>query len=196
MPTRLSVRLLPTGAASALLLLWSGCTAPQPPASAGAPPAHEARPAGAAAVPAVAVAPAATAGHTYVPGLGEIMTLQQMRHTKLWLAGDAGNWPLAAYELEELEEGFEDAATFHPTHKDAPVPIDQAITKIMTQPLADAKAAVKAKDRVRFAEAFDGVTDGCNDCHRATDFSFNVVRRPATNPYPNQVFAPPQVPRS
>ena len=28
----------------------------------------------------------------YTPGLGEMMTLQQMRHTKLWLAGDAGNW--------------------------------------------------------------------------------------------------------
>ena len=28
----------------------------------------------------------------YVPGLGEIMSLQQMRHAKLWLAGQAENW--------------------------------------------------------------------------------------------------------
>jgi hypothetical protein len=33
----------------------------------------------------------------YVPGLGEIMTLQQMRHVKLWFAGEAGNWDLATY---------------------------------------------------------------------------------------------------
>src|SRR5690242_1138313 len=37
------------------------------------------------------------AGEAYVPGLGEMMTLQQMRHVKLWLAGEAGNWELAGY---------------------------------------------------------------------------------------------------
>src|SRR5277367_6690847 len=42
------------------------------------------------------------------PGLGEIMTLQQLRHIKLWFAGRAGNWPLADYEMGELNEGFED----------------------------------------------------------------------------------------
>ena len=44
----------------------------------------------------------------YQPGLGEIMALQQMRHIKLWYAGRAGNWPLADYEIGELNEGFED----------------------------------------------------------------------------------------
>src|SRR5690348_11915037 len=58
---------------------------------------------------------------TYVPGLGEIMSLQQMRHTKLWLAGAAKNWKLADYELDELGEGFDDAVKMHPTHKDSPV---------------------------------------------------------------------------
>ena len=44
----------------------------------------------------------------YTPGLGEIMSLQQMRHSKLWSAGSAHNWPLAAYELDELKEGFDE----------------------------------------------------------------------------------------
>lgn len=52
----------------------------------------------------------------YAPGLGEIMALPQMRHAKLWLAGSVANWPLAAYELDELREGFSDASKFHPTH--------------------------------------------------------------------------------
>jgi hypothetical protein len=39
------------------------------------------------------------------------MTLTQMRHAKLWFAGQAANWPLAAYELDELHEGMQDAAT-------------------------------------------------------------------------------------
>jgi hypothetical protein len=41
----------------------------------------------------------------YTPGLGEIMSLQQMRHSKLWFAGRAGNWDLADYEVDELRRG-------------------------------------------------------------------------------------------
>src|ERR1043165_2607945 len=56
----------------------------------------------------------------FTPGLGEIMTLQQMRHLKLWFAAQAGNWPLAGYELDELKEGFEDIVKYHPTKDDVP----------------------------------------------------------------------------
>jgi hypothetical protein len=68
----------------------------------------------------------------FTPGLGEIMTLTQMRHSKLWFAGQASNWQLATYELDEIREGLKDAATFHPTHKDAPLLIPALIEKIMT----------------------------------------------------------------
>src|SRR3954470_11597516 len=56
----------------------------------------------------------------FTPGLGEIMTLQQMRHLKLWFAGQANNWPLAAYELDELKEGFEDIVKYFPVKDDVP----------------------------------------------------------------------------
>jgi hypothetical protein len=29
----------------------------------------------------------------------------------------------------------------------------------------------------------------CNNCHQATNFGFNRVQRPESNPYPNQLFA-------
>src|SRR5436853_5426089 len=73
----------------------------------------------------------------YAPGLGEMMSLQQMRHVKLWFAGDAGNWELAAYELDELGEGFDDIVKFHPTHKDSPVAPKDAVPRMMNQPLND-----------------------------------------------------------
>jgi hypothetical protein len=126
----------------------------------------------------------------FTPGLGEIMTLTQMRHSKLWFAGEAGNWPLAAYELDELHEGMDDAATFHPTHKDAPLPIPDLIQKIMTEPLRQLEEAIKVQDQARFVQAFDAMTEGCNACHRAANFGFNVVTRPASNPYSNQAFQP------
>ncbi|PYR98781.1 MAG: hypothetical protein DMG12_21840 [Acidobacteria bacterium] len=127
---------------------------------------------------------------SFTPGLGEIMTLTQMRHAKLWFAGQGANWPLARYELDELNEGLEDAATFHPTHKDAPLPIPQLITKIMTSPIHQLEEAVGAQDQQRFIKAFDELTDACNSCHQATNFGFNAVTRPTANPYSNQLFQP------
>jgi hypothetical protein len=127
---------------------------------------------------------------SYTPGLGEIMTLNQMRHAKLWFAGQAGNWELAEYELEELNEGFEDVARFHPTHKDVELPIPKLISTIMTPPLNEVEEVAKAKDQERFVKAFDELTDACNRCHQATKFGFNVVIRPTANPYPNQEFQP------
>src|SRR5437667_6263294 len=93
------------------------------------------------------------AAEPYTPGLGEIMTLTQMRHAKLWFAGQAGNWPLAAYEIDELKEGMDDAATFHPTHKDSPLPIPGLIDKMMKEPIQQVEAAVDAKDLARFTQA-------------------------------------------
>ena len=130
------------------------------------------------------------AAEGYAPGLGEIMTLQQLRHTTLWLAGDAGNWDLASYEIKELGEGFDDVVKFHPTHEESPVAPKDAIPRMVTAPLANLRAAVGKKDAKSFAQAYDTLTKACNDCHQATNFAFNVVQRPALNPYPNQVFAP------
>jgi hypothetical protein len=64
---------------------------------------------------------ATAAVEPFVPGLGEIMSLQQLRHVKLWFAGQAGTWKLASYEVDELDEGFDDVVRLHPTHKDSPV---------------------------------------------------------------------------
>jgi hypothetical protein len=126
----------------------------------------------------------------FTPGLGEIMTMTQMRHAKLWFAGQAPNWPLASYELDELQEGMQDAATFHPTHKDAPLPIPALIQKIMTDPVQRLEKAIAARDADGFTQAFDALTEACNACHRATNFGFNVVTRPGANPYSNQTFQP------
>jgi hypothetical protein len=118
------------------------------------------------------------------------MTQVQMRHIKLWLAGEGGNWPLAAYELDELEEGFADAMEFHPTHKSSPVALTEVIPKMMDSPVAALRTAVEKHDAGAFTAAFDLLTASCNACHQATEFGFNVVVRPAENPFPNQSFTP------
>ncbi|HVP29728.1 MAG TPA: hypothetical protein VMW35_11270 [Myxococcota bacterium] len=126
----------------------------------------------------------------YAPGLGEIMSANQMRHVKLWYAGAARNWPLADYEIDELEEGFADAVRFHPTHKDAPRPLTELVPEFTAGPLQALRKAVRDASPSEFETAYDDLTSGCNGCHEAASFGFNVVVRPTANPYTDQRFAP------
>jgi len=132
----------------------------------------------------------AGAGSPYAPGLGEIMSATQMRHLKLWYAGQAGNWPLAAYEVDELEEGFADSVRLHPLHKDAPRPLTELIPEFTAGPIAALRKAIAGRSQPDFVAAYDALTQGCNACHVAAQFSFNVVARPTANPYSNQRFEP------
>lgn len=113
------------------------------------------------------------------------------RHLKLWFAGQAGNWQLAAYELDELKEGFEDAAKFHPTHKSVKTPLPQLIARTMNPPLEELERAVQRKNLDEFNRSYDALTTSCNGCHQLSGFGFNVVTRPTGNPFTNQSFAYP-----
>src|ERR1700754_3536585 len=79
----------------------------------------------------------------YEPGLGEFMTATQLRHAKLWFAGKNNNWDLAAYEIDEIREGFEDAAKLHPTFDN--VPVGEMINSIISPRIERLKKAVEAK---------------------------------------------------
>jgi hypothetical protein len=124
----------------------------------------------------------------FKPGLGEIMTLQQMRHLKLWFAVQAGNWGLADYELDELKEGYEDITKYYPVKDD--VPTGTMAEAVVAKEVADLAKAIAAKDKKTVAGAFDRLTASCNACHQASKKEFIRIQRPAGNPYTNQAFAP------
>jgi len=124
----------------------------------------------------------------FTPGLGEIMAMSATRHAKLWLAGQAQNWELAAYEVDELLEGFEDTVKYHPTHKEIKRPLTELIPEYMDRPLKELEQAVKNKNSAAFSVGYDNLTAACNACHQATDFGFNIVTRPIFNPFSNQKF--------
>jgi len=115
------------------------------------------------------------------PGLGEIMTLQQLRHIKLWFAGRARNWPLADYELGELNEGFEDVGKLLG---------GDIIEKNVGAAMKDLQKIVDDKNAAGFAAVYDRLSAGCNSCHRALDHAFIAIQRPTLLPYSNQNFAP------
>jgi hypothetical protein len=99
---------------------------------------------------------AAAAKEPYAPGIAEIMIMTQIRHAKLWLAGNAGNWELADYQIEELKEGFEDVVSHFPVYKD--MPVGQMIEATIMAPIDDVDKAIKSHDRAKFVSTFDRLT--------------------------------------
>ena len=132
--------------------------------------------------------PPAIAAKPYVPSLADLMLVVQLRHAKLWLAGDASNWELANFAIHEMEEGLEDMARLHPAYKD--VPVGKMMEDTVRAPIEEVEKAIKARNRAAFTKAFDQLTDACNACHQASNHAFIVIRRPAGSPFPNQSFAP------
>jgi hypothetical protein len=124
----------------------------------------------------------------YAPGLVEYMALVQNHHAKLWFAGNARNWDLADYQVDELKELLEDIAKRVPKYRD--VPIGQMIETTTMAPIGEIEAAIKTRDSKAFATAFDKLTTTCNACHEAANRGFIVIQRPAASAFPNQSFAP------
>jgi hypothetical protein len=126
----------------------------------------------------------------YAPGLGDFMTAYvQPHHIKLALAGDAGNWKLAAYEASELSETFEDVSTYAATWKG--VPVARWIKLLMRPTLRAVDTAIAAKDPAAFKAAYASLTGACNACHVKARHEFLQIEIPGANPYPDQNFAAP-----
>jgi hypothetical protein len=133
-------------------------------------------------------AAAQPAKQPYEPGLGEFMTATQLRHAKLWFAGKNNNWALAAYEIDEIKEGLEDAARLHSTFDG--VPVAEMIKTIIDPRLERLEKAVEGKSSTQFIAAFDELTNGCNSCHAGASKPFIHIQRPTEPPLTNQNFAP------
>ncbi|PDT88726.1 hypothetical protein CO669_18340 [Bradyrhizobium sp. Y36] len=118
------------------------------------------------------------------PRLVEVMSLAQIQHLKLWYAGKAKNWDLAAHELRQLTNSLAQAAIFYPS-----IPISNVTT--MKEPLLSVADAIAAGDDRKFAASMRGLSDGCNACHSSMDRSFIVIGVPSGGQPPaNQIFAP------
>jgi hypothetical protein len=119
-----------------------------------------------------------------VPRLVETMSAAQLQHLKLWFAGNAKNWDLAAYELLLLKDSLVEAAVLYPD-----IPTSNVTT--LMGPLQSISDAITAKDSRKFASTVRELTDGCNACHRSMGRSFVVIKLPIDQQPPaNQVFVP------
>lgn len=119
---------------------------------------------------------------TYRPGFGEFMSNIQVHHAKLWFAGQNQNWKLADFEIHEIMEALDDIQQYQGERKESKE------IGMLTPALDSVNKAIEQKDIASFNNSFILLTNTCNDCHRAADFEFNVVKIPETPPFNNQSF--------
>ncbi|MBV8501595.1 MAG: hypothetical protein JO006_07755 [Paucibacter sp.] len=136
--------------------------------------------------------PATPPSAAYTPGLGEFMSTIQLRHAKLWFAGKGKNWALAAYELDELKEAFEEVGKYQPAFDGKP--IAKLIGPMTAAPIAQLEHAIQAKDMVGFSKGFDALSHACSACHQATEHGFILIQRPVSPPMTNQRYEPARQP--
>jgi len=119
---------------------------------------------------------------TYKPGFGELMSSVQVHHEKLWFAGINDNWKLADFEIHEINESLEDIKKFQsdrPESKDLDM-INSGLDLI--------KTSIKEQNTLMFKNAYSILTNTCNECHKVTDFEFNIVKIPEAQSFSNQEF--------
>ncbi len=119
---------------------------------------------------------------SYKPGFGEFMGSIQVHHNKLWFAGQNENWKLADFEVHELMEAIENIRKYQAERKES------RMIGMMTPSLDSVNAAIRSENVTFFNRSYKSLTSACNECHRATEFEFNVVTIPEDPPFSNQDF--------
>ena len=125
------------------------------------------------------------------PGLGEIMGMIQQHHAKLYYAGTRANWPLAAYELNEIQESLDDATQLYPNKfKEVRVPLPELIPAMTKPTIAQVQEAIQQKNEKSFVQAYQALSVSCSSCHAAANDPFIRISLPAAGMFSDQEFAP------
>lgn len=115
----------------------------------------------------------------YHPELGEQMLTIQIRHARLWFAGKAQNWTLAAFELQEIKEAFDAVVEQNPEHAIfQPQRLADILPAMTKAPITALRDAIDHGDKAEFEKAYDGLSAACTGCHKTAGNDFLIIQRP------------------
>jgi hypothetical protein len=109
------------------------------------------------------------------PGLARLMPEVGNRYWKCWYAAEAGNWPLAIWQLKELKKLLRVCIFTRPKYIDD-------LEAYIRDDLGPVTAALDAHDFAAFDTAFRAATDRANWYHEKWNKDFIVWRLPDTPP--------------
>ncbi|MEO6925736.1 MAG: hypothetical protein ABI129_03625 [Rhodanobacter sp.] len=125
------------------------------------------------------------------PELGQQMLELQIRHDRLWWAGQSGNWTLAYFMVGELGEALRGVEQ---TNGDAaelqPEKLSELMPSIMNPAIKDVQQALAKQDKAAFAKAYDKLSAACTACHEVAGNTFLIMQRPKTPLLDNLRYAP------
>ena len=123
------------------------------------------------------------------PGMGEVMSGVQVHFAKLWFAGEARNWKLAEFEMDEIKENLDSAVAIRREENGVNM-VGVADAFKQTQ-LAALEEAIGQQNADLFRKSYEESITTCNGCHQATGRPFITIITPAAPPVPNQQWEPP-----
>ncbi|MCS7073533.1 MAG: hypothetical protein NZ108_03610, partial [Bacteroidia bacterium] len=118
--------------------------------------------------------------------LAVLMSYNQRFAEKLFFAGQANNWELADFYVEELSENAEKIIS----HRiiDDGVDISELTKGMLLPAIQKLQESVKAKNQSQFFRDYKSLIISCNGCHSAAKHGFIVIQEPQKPSQDNQSF--------
>lgn len=105
---------------------------------------------------------------------------------KLGLSIDAGNRALQGFYVHEVEEVIEAVGEIESYDG---IAISTLLESTLEPAFEQLEGAIEVGDAERIDAAYEGLLQGCNECHKSSNRPYIVIKRSHDNPYP-QDFAP------
>jgi hypothetical protein len=113
--------------------------------------------------------------------LGQQMLMLQLRHGRLWAAGEGQDWLLAQFQLAELNEALDDVVAENGDNAALqPQQLSVVLPAIMKPAVSQLRKAIDDQSLAEFEKAYDGLSNACSSCHQAAGHDFLVIQRPKT----------------
>ncbi len=106
-----------------------------------------------------------------VPDQSHVMKDVAYHFSNLWFAGQAQNWPLAAFYLNETRSHLRWAVRVRPVRQTAAGQVDlrSILDGIDRSLLTNLQKTVDARDPAAFSKAYREMLTGCYACHQASE---------------------------
>jgi hypothetical protein len=106
-----------------------------------------------------------------VPDQSHAMKDVGYHFTNLWFAGEAKNWPLAKFYLDETRSHLKWAVRIIPVRKTKAGEFDLRafLESVDKGKLSEIDKAIQLTDSAKFTESYKLTLQGCYACHKAAD---------------------------
>ena len=114
------------------------------------------------------------------PDQSHVMKDVAYHFSNLWFAGQAENWPLARFYLDETRSHLRWAVRIRPVRQTTAGEVDLRgiLDGVDRSLLAGVQKTIEAKDRAAFSKASRDTLSGCYACHQASEKPYLRPRVP------------------